>query len=79
MNREKELTLFFDRENNSVKLVLILIKIKSMAHTLDSDEYGIIEAMREDGSFVDGDHIVYKQYENHGEKYLDKDAHLKQE
>lgn len=50
-----------------------------MAHTLDSDEYGIIEAMQADGSFVDGDHIVYKQYENHGEKYLDKDAHLKQE
>lgn len=50
-----------------------------MAHTLDSDEYGIIEAMQEDGSFVDGDHIVYKQIEKHGEKYLDKDAHLKQD
>ncbi len=50
-----------------------------MAHSLDNDKHGIIEAMRKDGTFVDGDHIVYKQFENHGEGYLDKIAHLKQE
>lgn len=50
-----------------------------MALALENDEYGILEAMQENESFVDGDHIVYKQFENHGEKYLDKDAHLKQE
>ncbi len=59
--------------------MLILTHTKYMAHSLDNDKHGIIEAMRKDGTFVDGDHIVYKQFENHGEGYLDKIAHLKQE
>jgi orotate phosphoribosyltransferase len=46
-----------------------------MTHPLDSDEHGIIEAMQENGSYVHGQHIVYKAG-THGEIYFDKDAHL---
>lgn len=49
-----------------------------MADTLDRDEHGIIDAMTKNGSFVDGSHIVYKLFENHGRRYLNKDDHLKQ-
>jgi hypothetical protein len=40
------------------------------------DPHGILEDMKKNGSYVEGDHIVYKAG-THGEKYLDKDAHLR--
>jgi orotate phosphoribosyltransferase len=40
-----------------------------------SDPHNILADMRENGSYVTGDHIVYKA-NTHGEEYLDKDAHL---
>lgn len=49
-----------------------------MGQNFDKDDHGIIAAMGENGSFRDGIHVVYKMYENHGRRYLDKDAHLKQ-
>lgn len=40
------------------------------------DPHGVLAEMQQNGSYVSGDHIVYKA-STHGEKYLDKDAHLK--
>lgn len=40
------------------------------------DPHGILGEMKQNGSYVSGDHIVYKAG-THGERYLDKDAHLK--
>jgi hypothetical protein len=44
---------------------------------VEYDHYGILAEMRENGSYVDNQHIVYKAG-THGEKYLDKDAYLQQ-
>lgn len=44
---------------------------------IDKDPYGILESMRENGSYVDHTHVVYKAW-THGTKYLDKDAHLRE-
>ena len=41
------------------------------------DPHGVLAEMQQNGSYVSGDHIVYKA-STHGEKYLDKDAHLSQ-
>lgn len=40
-----------------------------------SDPHTILADMKKNGSYVTGDHIVYKAG-THGEEYLDKDAHL---
>ncbi len=46
-----------------------------MSKISTSDPHGILDSMRENGSFVTEKHIVYKAG-THGDKYLDKDAHL---
>lgn len=40
-----------------------------------SDPHAILADMRKNGSYVTGNHIVYKAG-THGEEYLDKDTHL---
>lgn len=47
-----------------------------MSNSSEKDPHGVIAEMRQNGSYVSGDHIVYKAG-THGERYLDKDAHLK--
>ncbi|MFA6079895.1 MAG: phosphoribosyltransferase [Candidatus Gracilibacteria bacterium] len=44
---------------------------------LDRDPNGVLVSMKENCSYVDGIHVVYKA-STHGRRYLDKDAHLKQ-
>lgn len=47
-----------------------------MPTSSEKDPHGVLIEMKENGSYVSGDHIVYKAG-THGEKYLDKDSHLK--
>lgn len=48
----------------------------SSTHRIISDPHNILADMQENGSYVTGNHIVYKAG-THGEEYLDKDEHLK--
>lgn len=48
-----------------------------MAAFETQDPHGILADMKKNGSYVTGDHIVYKAGP-HGEDYLDKDLHLQQ-
>jgi len=48
-----------------------------MSHSHNTqDPYGILADMQANGSYVTGNHIVYKAG-THGAEYLDKDAHLR--
>jgi hypothetical protein len=41
------------------------------------DPHGVLAEMQRNGSYVTGNHIIYKAG-THGSDYLDKDAHLRQ-
>lgn len=48
-----------------------------MPKFVTQDPHGVLDEMEKNGSYVTGNHIVYKAG-THGSDYLDKDAHLRQ-
>jgi hypothetical protein len=46
-----------------------------MSPSPEHDQHGILAEMRENGSYITGQHIVH-QDGTHGEEYLDQNAHL---